>query len=346
MFGGAHWLPNGQGLLVLAGDQIGPGGATQLWHVSYPDGKARRITNDLNNYVSLSLNRDGSELVAVQRELTSHIWVASVDGSGSSRQVTNGRQDGNTYMSWTSDGKIVYSAPDNGQTTQVWITGADGSSPQQLTRGPYTACPAVCGNGHLIFQSFRGGSHIWRSNLDGGGAVQLTNGEGEFQPACSPDGTWLTYFRSDPKSVGVWRMPIDSGKPVRIWEHRGLSQISPDGKWVLIHDYQTTPPKSIIIPASGGQPIKTFDPDPELGLPWIWTADGRGLFYVRTSGGVSNVWQRSLDGRETRQLTNFDSDLIETNFGGLALSRDGKYLAMERGSTRSDIVLIKDLNAK
>jgi hypothetical protein len=125
-----------------------------------------------------------------------------------------------------------------------------------------------------------------------------------------------------------------------------LSQISPDGKWVLIHDYQTIPPKSVIIPASGGQALKTFDPDPELGLPWIWNADGGGLLYVRTSGGVSNVWQRSLDGRETKQLTNFDSDLIETNFGGVALSRDGKNLAVERGSTRSDIVLIKDLNAK
>jgi Tol biopolymer transport system component len=250
-------------------------------------------------------------------------------------------------MTWTSDGKIIYSSPDNTQTTQLWITATDGSPPQQLTvAGPLNASPAVCGDGRLIFQSFRAGSHIWRSNLDGSAARQLTNGEGEFQSSCSPDGTWLTYSATDASAVGVWRMPLDGGKPVRIWEHYGLPKISPDGKWVLIRDDQTMPPKSIIIAASGGQPIKTLEPDPELGLPLIWTADSRGLLYVKTIRGVSNVWKRSLDGHETKQLTNFDSDQIDTIFGGVALSKDGKTLAVARGSTTTDIVLIKDLNAR
>jgi Tol biopolymer transport system component len=171
----------------------------------------------------------------------------------------------------------------------------------------------------------------------------VTKGEGEFAPSCSPDGTWLTYGASEPSVVGVWRLPIDGGKPIRIWEHYGLSEISPDGKWVLIRDFLTR--KAIVIPASGGQQFKTFDPDPQWGLPRQWTADSRGFFYVRTNNGVSNVWQRSLDGVETRQVTNFDSDQISTQFG-VALSRDGKQLAVARGSTTSDIVLIKDLNAR
>jgi Tol biopolymer transport system component len=203
----------------------------------------------------------------------------------------------------------------------------------------------VCGEGGIVYLSYRAGTpHIWHSNLDGSGAYQLTNGEGESRPSCSPDGTWLTYEADGSK--GVWRMPID-GKPVRIWENSAISRISPDGKWVLIRDF-TVAPKAIIIPASGGQPVKTFDLDPELGLPLQWTADSRGFLYVKTIKGVSNVWQRSLDGGETRQLTNFDSDQINNVLGveGIALSRDGKKLALERGSTRSDIVLIKDLHAR
>ena len=138
-------------------------------------------------------------------------------------------------------------------------------------------------------------------------------------------------------------MPIDGGNPVRIWEQYGFSQISPDGKWVLILDVTSAATKSRIIPASGGQPVKTFEQDPELGLPMQWTADGRALLYVKTSSGVSNVWQRPLEGGEAKQLTNFDSDRIT---GVIALSRDGKQLALARGFTTSDVVLIKDLNVR
>jgi len=338
-FGGAQWLPSGKGLVILAGQQE----QLQVWHVSYPAGEARRITNDLSDYRTLSLNEDGSALVTVQTETRSALWVASADDSASARQITKGRQDINTNPTWTGDGKIIYSAPDYRRITQLWITATDGSAPQQLTtESSLTASPAVCGDGRLIYLSYRAGSpHIWRSNLDGSVARPLTNGDGEFAPSCSPDGTWLTYSAHG-NNEGVWRMPIDGGEPVRIWEHYGLSQISPDGKWVLIQDFLTR--KAVIVPAAGGPPIKTFDLDPDWGWPRQWASDSRGFFYVRTSNGISNVWQRSLDGEETKQVTNFDSDQINTQFG-VVLSRDGKQLAVVRGSTTSDIVMIKDLNS-
>jgi Tol biopolymer transport system component len=71
-----------------------------------------------------------------------------------------------------------------------------------------------------------------------------------------------------------------------------------------------------------------------------WSADGAALLYSKTIGGVSNVWRLPIDGGEPKQLTSFTSLRI-TSF---ALSRDGKRLALARGSTRSDVVLIRDLN--
>ena len=136
-------------------------------------------------------------------------------------------------------------------------------------------------------------------------------------------------------------MPIMGGNPIRIWEKPGRGEISPDGKWILISELSQ---KSVIIPATGGQPVKTFGRDPESGLPLGWTADSRALLYVKTSNGVSNIWQRSLDGGEAKQLTNFKTD--ESIRGGVAMSRDGKKLAVARGSANRDVVLIKDLNAK
>jgi hypothetical protein len=49
-----------------------------------------------------------------------------------------------------------------------------------------------------------------------------------------------------------------------------------------------------------------------------------------------------MDGSEPKQLSRFDSELIN----GVDLSHDGKYLAVARNSTTSDVVLIKDLDAK
>ena len=69
-----------------------------------------------------------------------------------------------------------------------------------------------------------------------------------------------------------------------------------------------------------------------------WTPDGQAVAYIRTRGGVSNIWSQPLDGSPPKQLTDFKSDRI-FNF---AWSRDGKQLALSRGVVNSDVVLISN----
>jgi hypothetical protein len=54
--------------------------------------------------------------------------------------------------------------------------------------------------------------------------------------------------------------------------------------------------------------------------------------------GVTNLWIQPLSGGPPKQLTNFTSE----NFFSVDWSRDGKLLAMGRGTTSSDAVLISD----
>jgi hypothetical protein len=94
-------------------------------------------------------------------------------------------------------------------------------------------------------------------------------------------------------------MPIEGGAPVRIWDRQGWSQISSGGKSVLVGAGAES--KVSIIPAGGGQPIRSFDRVFELGGSLgaygqvHWSADGAALLYVKTSGGVSNIWRRPMD---------------------------------------------------
>ena len=330
------WLPDSRGLVATANAQVP---SFQVWYVSYPQGQARRITNDLNNYGGLSLTGDASALVTVQNETTSHLWVVAPNDPGNAREISTGRLDGLNELAWAGTGSIYFEAPDSGGDTQIWHIDADGTGRRQITTESLTGRPAPCGDDrHLVFNSYRAGTpHIWRSNLDGGNVRQLTNGEGEWFPACSPDGSWLTYG----KSLGVWRMPIDGGPAVRIWDRYGRSWISPDGKLVLVRESAGAGSKVRVIPAGGGQPIRSFDPVSELGGAGVvrWSADGTALLYVKTVGGVSNIWQRPINGGEPQQLTGFTSQRITA----FAPSRDGKKLALARGTTSSDVVLIKDL---
>ena len=137
----------------------------------------------------------------------------------------------------------------------------------------------------------------------------------------------------------MWRVPIDGGAPVRIWDQVGWSWISPDGKSVLVRELFVAEPKVRIIPATGGQPIRTFDPISELGglgARQRWSADGAELLYVKTIGGVSNIWRRPLDGGQPKQVTSFTDQFIFA----FAWSRDGKLLALSRGTQSTDVVLL------
>jgi hypothetical protein len=67
--------------------------------------------------------------------------------------------------------------------------------------------------------------------------------------------------------------------------------------------------------------------------------EARALTYIVTKNGVSDIWAQPIDGGPPKQLTDFTSDMIFS----YAWSRDGKKLALARGSKTSDVVLISDL---
>jgi Tol biopolymer transport system component len=69
-----------------------------------------------------------------------------------------------------------------------------------------------------------------------------------------------------------------------------------------------------------------------------WAPDGKALDYHLTRAGASNIWRQALAGGPPKQITNFKSDRIFS----FDWSRDGKQLALARGSTSSDVILISN----
>jgi eukaryotic-like serine/threonine-protein kinase len=342
--GEIKWLGDGTGALITAthADTVDQ---YQIWQVSYPEGRVRRITNDLNIYRQVGITTDSTTLLTIQTTSLSGLWTAPSEGPGGASEIVSGAT-GAGYrcgLDWTPDGRIIATPLFNG-LCNLAVMNSDGSQRRQLASGPgFSNYPSACANGrYILFMSSRsGGINIFRMDSDGNNLTQLTKSGSDRVPSCSPDGKWVLYHSYQSGKPAIWKVSIDGGDPVRLTE-APLSEVtvSPDGKWIACA-YRDDPKKRLklaVIPFDGGPPAKMFDLPPTANTIWHrWTSDGRYLSYIDTRKGVSNIWAQPVEGGPPKQLTGFKSDLIEQ----FAWSRDGKQLAFVRSSETSDVVLIK-----
>ncbi len=348
------WLSDNSGVLVTASEQAGIN--PQIWFLAWPRNEARQVTSDLSYYTNISLTADSSTICAVRSENIFNLWVADSTDLDNARPITSGaeRFDGNLGISWTPDGRIAFGSQAGGEQN-IWMIGADGSGNKQLSiSARRNRVPFVSPDGrYIVWQSNRGAANtIWRMDIDGGNPKQLTDGGSDYEPQISPDGKWVLFSRL---SLGQFRyvlykvgidggpaMPIDGGS-----DTSGSAVISPDGTKIAFTHGGSHGRYSqiVVIPFAGGQPIASFDfpereNNPGGGNPGIiqWSVDGRAIAFVRDVKGQSNIWTLPLDGGAPKQLTHY-KDLGIRNF---VWSRDGKKLALSRGSSTRDVVLIKN----
>jgi eukaryotic-like serine/threonine-protein kinase len=350
------WLQNSSGIILSSagGSSLNP----QLWQVSYPDGEARRITNDLNIYNDVSITADGSAIVTVQAAILANLWVTSaadVAVSSGAKQITSGlgRADGFLGVSWIPDGRILYAYFDRGESRLATIspTGSQ-SADLPLALGFYSA-PSACGDSHtIVFGGVIPGKEgsIWRADSDGGNPHRLARSSSALYPACSPDAKAVLYTEFVNEEPHLWQVSIDGEQPVRLSdEPLSYSAISPDGRSLASIRTVPTKPRQIAVLSIDGGPIRaTFELPPDFfmvgegGTPLVWAPGGRSVNYVANKKGVSNLWAQPIDlsnppsKGESKQLTNFTSDLIF----GFGWSRDGTQLALSRGRVSSDAILI------
>lgn len=339
------WLKDKSGFVILGADKSSEYYSQQIWYISSADGEARRITTDFNNYVGLSLTADSSALVAVQSNRISNIWVAPNTDASRAIQVKSGgnNQDGTDGLAWTPDGRIVYYSRASG-TDDIWIMNGDGTGQKQLTSEAGTNYDfKVTPDGrYIVFTSERNGyANLWRMDLDGSNPKQLTSGNSDFSAAISPDSKWIVYDSNSSGTPNLSKVSIDGGSVTRLTEYAAEnSEVSPDGKLIACEYREDTnsPWRYAIIPFEGGKPVKVFDLPSNTSSELRWSPDGRSLTYLDTRNGVTNIWSFPLDGSAPKQLTDFKTDQIY-NFRWTA---DGKQLVIARGTTTSDVVLIRD----
>lgn len=331
--GHVAWLRDGSGLIMNAKERASD--QSQIWYLSYSTGEARRITNDLNNYIDVSVTRDDPpSFVTIQSNVFSSILISPDESNVKDIPISS--VDGVAGISWTPDGQIVYASRLRGDQN-LYIMDQDGSNQRQLTVDSRdNNWPSVSSDGrYIVFMSDRTGSHhIWRMNIDGSNPKQLSSGGDARWPRCTPDNKWVVYA-SLMNPTGLFKVSIDGGDPVQLTDKAPtFPAISPDGRLISVGYFEDPGAnKTAIYSFDGGTLFKIMSFSNSYAC---WTPDGRSLAYINRQG-IPNIVSHPMDGRPPRQLTYFtDGDLV-----GFDWSRDGK-LACSRKVFTADAVMISD----
>ncbi|MFZ0231520.1 MAG: protein kinase [Candidatus Acidiferrales bacterium] len=339
------WLPDASGYLVSG--QQKTGGSAQVWIVSYPSGRVRRVSNDLSDHFSLSIAANGRTIVAVQRDPASEVWVGPAGTPDSARQVSFGNLDGTHGIAWTPDNRIVYTG-DHSENWDLFISDADGGNVRQLTYDKvFHQSPAVCDHGRaVVFASDSGGTpHLWTLDLQSGISTKLTNGAGEQEPACDAAGESVFYLgQAQVGATYVFKVPVSGGKPVQVSDRIAIAgpMVSYDGQHIAFQSNGKNG-KIIAVNIEGGVESKsdlelaeTFDPSSRLAR---WIPGERAVAFVDIRTGVPNLWKKQpIATAPETQLTHFTSGMI----WDFRYSPDGKYIAIVRSSVKTDAVRFTD----
>jgi serine/threonine protein kinase/Tol biopolymer transport system component/tetratricopeptide (TPR) repeat protein len=324
----------------------------QIWHIPYPgsSGAARRIGNDLDDYIGASLTASGSEIVSVQSETHSNIYVAKKGELSRPVQLTPG--SGRYFdLSWTPDGHILYASDATG-SADLWVMNADGTGERQLTFGTgRNYAPAASPDSKsLTFHSNRTGNwQIWRVDMDGNNPKQLSSSAADGNwPQFTADGNSVIFHRSGPNGLfNLWRVSAEGGSRAQLLTstftmHPAVSRTS--GRIAAWYSDKTDRPewKLAIFAPDSGRPQEVLNPTPNARPDTVlrWTPKGDAISFLDYAHSVANIWMIPINGRPPRALTSFDSgDIFSFDW-----SPQGDLL-YSRGLTTSDVVMIRDVSA-
>jgi hypothetical protein len=288
--------------------------------------------------------------------------LAGFDKNGAG--TTLGQVRNPNSMAWTSDGKLLVS-----DWQSVTRMDADGSEAATVLGDPNAWILDIsrCGDTRMVlswaFHDGRNGARIWRANLDGTNARQLTNGAFDVQPVCSRDGKWVYYYDSTDLLSASKRVLAEGGTPepvpgseVKNMYGFGAGQAISRGGKLLIFNADISSPQAqaalsklalVDLSNDGKGLARLIAPQHRPGggaggglftnLVEI-SPDGKAVAYAINDKGAVDSWLQPLDGSAGRQVTNFTSDKIVQ----FRWSPEGKMLAVTRRHLVSDVILLQE----
>jgi serine/threonine protein kinase len=351
--GSFSWLKDKSGFYFLAKANLQD--QKQIWFFSYPEQQARQITSDSSGYSVMSLSADGATIAASKVDIISSLWSFNPQNREMTQIVSENRMmQGVGGLLHLPDGRILF-ARTEGTRTNLWTMDEEGRNEKVLMQeGSDNIHPSLSPDGKfVVFSSNRqDGWKIWKADIDGKNAVQLTrqNSIGDLRPQVLPDNKTVVFERrlDNIMKAKLMKVSIDGGEEQPLFAESQASDafpnVSDDGKRLAfttqLFDTKNLTFQSILKIAEIKENAVQLPKEAKVeNISWNyrWANDAKTLTYMGNDG-VPNIFDLTIDSSKSKQLTNFNSGII-LNFDW---SNDGKRLFIVRGIINSDLILIKD----
>jgi Tol biopolymer transport system component len=221
------------------------------------------------------------------------VYLKLLTGGEPLRLTTDGDEKQDPVFS--PDGsRIVYTA--GGPPYDLWSVPVTGGKPQMLMRN--ASALTWSGNGRVLFSEMRDGYHM---------AIVST-----------------TESRSDPHDVYV---------PKRVSGMAHRSYPSPDGKWVLVVEMETSIQGWLpcrIVSSDGTTPLREIGPASAPCTSAAWSPDGKWMYFSSAAGGNYHLWRQRFPNGRPEQVTSGP-----TQEEGIAMAPDGRSLITSVGGSQS-----------
>jgi eukaryotic-like serine/threonine-protein kinase len=333
------WMPDGTALIATNMQVDAEHLQAEIGYINYPSGTYRPLTEDTNDYSKLGIAKDGETIVAIQSKVHQDLGVAPYANPDQLHSVPLQSQLPLWRWNWMPDGRLLI--PQGGSLKAVTASGEESILLTDPKHIPDQV--AVCGDGKYIVYRQVGttsmaSANLSRMDLNGTNATQLTKGLNQHEAVCAKTGNWV-YFIDNGDNRYVKRVPIQGGTPETVVKSPvGAYSISPDGKEVVSLEVRELDHKLMLRIDNVETGKMVYGDMDQRTLPdeFAVTPDGKSVIYLVREKGVDNLWVQPLDGKPHYQFTHFKNLRIFR----FEISLDGSQIAIERGETESDAVLL------
>ncbi len=336
--------PDGSGL-IYAGDQSR--GALNLWWRRLRDGRERRLTRGVGDYLAPRISRDGRRLVCEARTSVGSLRVldahAPLPGLG---HALTGAGAEDASPSSARDGRLAFSSARSG-TYDIWTSDGDGGNARPLTSDAENdSLPAISPDGSRVaFVSNRGGQRsLWLVSTAGGAPRLVVPANVVDRPSWSPDGRSLVYAaEGEDSELGLWTVSADGGAPVAVPGVRGRNPAwSPASDLIAYFTSSESAGLGVRFTSSRGeQRLNRLDVKTALvdALAFSWTGS-RLAIGISPGSGKAEVVVVDLEGGHERSVFRLPPF---TGLRGIAWTPDDSRLVYGLVQHESRILLFDDL---
>jgi serine/threonine protein kinase len=321
------------------------GAGPWLWAFDVKTRTTDRASSGLEQYSALAATADGRRLAASVVNAQVNLWSVPITSRLAEERDVKAFQlptmrsqaprfgGGTLFYLSSRDGADGMWSYRDGKSLEIW----------KGSEGALQTPAAVSADGSdVAFALRRDGKQQMHLMAADGTRLRPLSSEVDVRGAASwsPDGKWIVVAGGDRNGLGLFKLPVDGGPPIRIATGPFLDPVwSPRGDLIVYSGPQMFTLAPLLAVHPDGTPAKL----PEIkvqreGERARFLPDGTGLVYMLgNTMAEQDFWMLDLNTMRSRRLTRLSSSAVMRTFD---ITPDGSRIVFDRLTEDSDILLI------